>query len=58
MGETATLVAINPVIPAKNMQESLAFYEDRLGFTRAFAHGNGTDDGVTNGAGLVFYEDL
>ena len=28
MREKATLVAINPVIPAKDMQESLAFYLD------------------------------
>ena len=38
MSEKATLVAINPVIPAKDMQESLAFYVEKLGFVKAFAH--------------------
>lgn len=32
------LIDVNPVIPAKNMEESLAFYEGKLGFTRTFAH--------------------
>jgi len=30
------MIDVNPVIPAKDMEESLAFYEGELGFTRTF----------------------
>jgi uncharacterized glyoxalase superfamily protein PhnB len=32
------IVDVNPVIPAKDMEESLAFYEGELGFTRTFQY--------------------
>jgi catechol 2,3-dioxygenase-like lactoylglutathione lyase family enzyme len=35
-GAEARLQYARPVIPAKDMQESLAFYEGKLGFTRTF----------------------
>jgi len=45
------VVEVTPVIPAKDMEESLAFYEGKLGFERRFAYAE-DKDGPISYAGL------
>lgn len=45
------VIDINPVIPARDMAESLAFYEGKLGFERRFAYAE-DPDGPISYAGL------
>ncbi|GMQ82057.1 MAG: hypothetical protein BMS9Abin05_1498 [Rhodothermia bacterium] len=33
-----TILEVHPVISAKNMEESICFYQDKLGFTLKFSH--------------------
>jgi len=33
---SACIITVNPVIPVKNMRESLAYYERKLGFKKLF----------------------
>jgi len=49
--EQTTLKALNPVIPVRNMEETLAFYEGKLGFKRSFDDSGGGD--TINYAGVV-----
>ncbi len=43
----ATVLGVHPVIPAKGMTETLAFYVDRLGFTKTFDDASRPGDPVT-----------
>ena len=42
-----TILGVHPVIPAKDMTETLAFYVDRLGFTKIFDDATRQGDKVT-----------
>ncbi len=42
-----TVLGVHPVIPAKDMTETLAFYVDRLGFTKTFDDASRPGDPVT-----------
>ncbi len=45
MAAEARLLELNPVVPVKQMQESLDFYVTKLGFVRVFD--DATNDGET-----------
>jgi len=42
-----TVLGVHPVIPAKDMTETLAFYVDRLGLTKTFDDASQPGDPVT-----------
>jgi catechol 2,3-dioxygenase-like lactoylglutathione lyase family enzyme len=44
---TTTVLGVHPVIPAKDMNETLAFYVDRLGFTKTFDDAAQPGDPIT-----------
>ena len=43
MADSPQLVGTHPVIPVRNMTAALAFYQDKLGFTRVFDDAPGPD---------------
>ena len=46
-GDETRVMDVNPVIPTKDMEESLAFYEEKLGFTRTFHHADEPDGPIS-----------
>ena len=47
MRRTTEFRELNPVIPVKNMNETLAFYEEKLGFRRAFDDSTGPETPIS-----------
>ena len=52
LADAARLRACTPVIPVRDIHESLAFYQDKLGFTKLFDDAQWQPDGITY-AGII-----
>ena len=52
MQNKTRVLDVNPVIPAKNIAESLAFYREKLGFTKVFDDAGGVEESI-NYAGVA-----
>ena len=49
MAPETTFISLHPVLPVRDMGETLAFYEGKLGFRKVFDDGQGSYAGVMRG---------